>query len=115
VSPVPGGRPYREVVNHVNFPDGPNFPKAPTAPKVRIPGTDYKLGGWEGPDGPDIGDPGAVPCGNIADFEDRWEWITEDMLPAFDELVRTDPELLDQIVNTPMPDRAEPLRRVPFE
>jgi len=114
-SPVPGGRPYREVVNHVNFPDGWDLPKLPTAPKVRIPGTDYKVGGWEGSDLPDVGDSGAIPRGNIAKFRDRWEWIEGDMLPAFDELADDDPERLRSIIETPVGDRADDLRLVPFE
>jgi len=114
-SPVPGGRPYREVVNHVNFPDGWDLPKLPTAPKVRIPGTDYKVGGWEGPDLPDVGDPGAIPRGNVAKFDDRWEWIKNDMLPAFNRLADDDPDQLRTIIETPVADRADDLRKVPFE
>lgn len=39
-----------------------------------------------------------LPAGNIADFETRWELITSDTLPRYQELLATDPELARQLI-----------------
>jgi hypothetical protein len=69
----------------------------------------FKVGGW---DMPDIGDPGALPGGNIANFDDRWKWIEEDLVPAFDDLATNHPDQLREIIETSIGDRAEDERRL---
>lgn len=54
-----------------------------------------------------------VPTGNVADFEDRWTWIEQDMLPAYLEGLE-DPEHMQDIVDQSVADRADDLRMVPL-
>jgi hypothetical protein len=95
-SPIPGGKPYRDVVQHFDLPKLPDLPD--------LPGFLPDL-----PAGPDL--PG-VPRGNVAKFNDRWEWIDKDMLPTYRELLE-DPDRLRKIIETPVAERAESLRRLP--
>jgi hypothetical protein len=97
-SPIPGGRPYRDVVQHV---DGPNLPNLPDLPGFL-------------PNLPDLPDLPAIARGNVAKFNDRWEWIDKDMLPAYQRIGR-DPEQLQDLIDTPIAERAEKLRLIPLE
>lgn len=47
------------------------------------------------------------PAGNIADRVQRWELIEQDTLPAFLELLRTDPERAAAIIQRPVSERIE--------
>jgi len=48
-----------------------------------------------------------LPNGNIADFGTRWALIEQDTLPAYQELLRENPELARDIVASPVHDRIE--------
>jgi hypothetical protein len=81
-SPVPGGKPFRDVVNDVHLPLGINVP---------VP----------------------VPTGNIATFDSRWKWISEDMLPTYTALLKNDPRSIRNTIDTPLTDRAKEFRIIP--
>lgn len=81
-SPVPGGKPFRDVVNEVHLPLGITL-HAP------------------------------LPTGNVATFNSRWKWITEDMLPKYQELLAKDPQSIKNEIDRPLADRAKQYRTVP--
>lgn len=56
-----------------------------------------------GPLGVNVSTP--LPEGNLALFNDRWDYLSGDTLPAYQELLRTDPELAAEIIATPVEDR----------
>ncbi len=95
-NPIPGGQPYREFDPIVLELDA-----TPTVPII----------GWD-PPGPEAHITTPFPAGNIADFNDRWAWISEDMLPNYETLVH-DPSAMQQIVDTPVTDRADDARQLP--
>jgi hypothetical protein len=94
-NPIEGGDSYRHDHHH--------------NPEVPIP--------VPGPIGffvdPRVTLPIEVPSGNVADFEDRWRWIEEDMLPAYLRGLE-DPEHMQEIVDRPVADRADDRRMVPL-
>lgn len=51
-----------------------------------------------------------LPGGNIADTGDRWAYVTADTLPAYQELLATDPDRAAQIVGTDVSDRIDEYR-----
>lgn len=53
----------------------------------------------------EIGTP--LPDGNIADFETRWNLIEADTLPAYQELLREDPDQAREIIGSDVHDRIE--------
>ncbi|MGI8330710.1 DUF2515 family protein [Actinomadura scrupuli] len=99
-SPVPGGRPFRDVIDevHINLPDQICVPI--TGPCINTP------------DEAVLQSP--VPTGNIATFDTRWKWITEDMLPRYQWLLDNDPEQLRRAIAQPLPERAQQYRLVPI-
>ena len=50
------------------------------------------------------------PDGNIANFDTRWDYITNDTLPAYQELLRNDPQQVADIVGSDVSDRIEDYR-----
>lgn len=48
-----------------------------------------------------------LPDGNLADFDDRWALITEDTLPAYQDMLRTDPEGAAAIIGSDVAGRIE--------
>ena len=55
-----------------------------------------------------------VSGGNITEFQDRWDWITRDMMPKYQQLLHDDPQLAWQLVDTPVAERAELFRKLGF-
>jgi hypothetical protein len=55
-----------------------------------------------------------VPGGNITDFQDRWDWITTDMMPTYQQLLRDNPQLAQQLIDTPVAERAQLIRNLGF-
>ncbi|MFJ3406607.1 WXG100 family type VII secretion target [Promicromonospora sp. NPDC090134] len=51
-----------------------------------------------------------LPDGNIADVGQRWDYITADTLPAYQELLRNDPGRAQDILQTDVSDRIEEYR-----
>ena len=97
-SPIPGGRDNGDVVNHrleVDVPCGLLMPLPALVfgcPSISV----------------------EVPRGNIADFNDRWEWISGDMLPAYRDLIENDPAHLDELLHTPVAELADGHRMIPL-
>lgn len=46
-----------------------------------------------------------LPEGNISDFDTRWDYITGDTLPAWQQLVHDDPDRARELVGASVPDR----------
>jgi hypothetical protein len=82
-SPVPGGAPFRDVVNDIRI------------------GDDITL------DSP-------LPTGNVANWDDRWRWVTEDMLPAYERQLDSNMEGLRAEVDRPVEERAQDYRLTPL-
>ena len=94
-NPIPGGHPYRDDFHHTaQVPIPVPFP----ASIVLHPHAPIPL---------------QVPSGNVADYGDRWKWITDDMLPNYEVLLR-DPEAMQRILDRPVADRAGDWRMVPL-
>ncbi|MGP3971889.1 DUF2515 family protein [Streptomyces sp. 6N223] len=110
-SPVPGGKPFRDVVNdvEVDLPDEIRIPVG-LMPVPGLPG----LGEIEidTPDGIEFDSP--LPTGNIADFDTRWQWISQDMLPRYQYLLEHDMEGLRDEVSRPLDERASDYRLIPL-
>lgn len=51
-----------------------------------------------------------LPDGNIADRNDRWDLITQDTLPAYQDLLANDPDRLRDLVGSDFDDRVDDYR-----
>jgi hypothetical protein len=96
-NPIEGGRSYRDL-----YPIQVEI----EAPTPQVPFTDW-------PERPNIATVDLpLPSGNISDFDDRWRWISEDMLPAYrDQLAQ--PGAVEAVVRQDVADRADDHRRLP--
>ncbi|HSR25305.1 MAG TPA: hypothetical protein VLW53_17250 [Candidatus Eisenbacteria bacterium] len=81
-SPIPGGKPFKDVV-------GTHVDLFHIGPLTV---------GWETAD--------------VTNFSDRWKWITRDMLPKYQQLLR-DPAQAEQVIDTPLSARAPLYRDLP--
>jgi uncharacterized protein YukE len=118
-SPVSGGRPFREVVPYtvgasISLPE-----RIPIVPDQlipdRVPFTDLPVPGGGGISIPGPGTVGVsvdLPLHNVSIFENRWEWIETDMVPAYLDLVDTG--VAPGIIATPIEELAEDRRLVPL-
>jgi hypothetical protein len=105
-NPIPGGQAYRNydpitLEVHLDLPDVPVGPFGPLGPHVDV-----------GPPDVHIEEELPLPAGNLSNFEDRWAWIENDMLPRYQDLLR-DPEATRTLVGTPVAERAEDYRKLP--
>jgi hypothetical protein len=95
-SPIPGGKAYRDVMvsdrqlGPIPLPD----PRVP-AHRRFLPG---QLGRVRG---------------NVADKDDRWEWIIRDMFPAYRRFLTDHREQMDVMMRTPVADLAHERRKSP--
>jgi uncharacterized protein YukE len=105
-NPIPGGQAYRDYDPIVlggewDTPEVPIGPLGPFGPHLD----------WDPPDvGAHVTLP--LPAGNLSNFDDRWGWIENDMLPHYQELLR-DPDATRTLVSTPVADRAGDFRKLP--
>jgi hypothetical protein len=104
-NPLPGGQAYRdydpiEIDIDVDTPDVP-VAVGPFGPIVEIPTPDLH-----------VHEDLPLPAGNLSNFDDRWGWIENDMLPRYQELLR-DPDATRSLVSTPVDDRADGYRKLP--
>ena len=53
-----------------------------------------------------------LSAGNLSNFDDRWGWIENDVLPNYQELLH-DPHAARALISTPVADRAEDFRKLP--
>lgn len=87
-NPVPGGRPFREVVTDVTEREVP-WPRPP----IVLPFGSYV---------PPQSRPIEHPSGDMTSADDRWRWIENDMLPAYLALADERPEELAAILAAPI-------------
>jgi hypothetical protein len=90
-SPVPGGRPFRDVVPYEVVVDLPD--RVTVVPDRAVPDR-VPLLGWQVPGGdgvhvdtPDEAHLADVPVNDVSLFRNRWAWVTDDMLPAYRRFV----------------------------
>lgn len=69
--------------------------------------TDVDIPILQEPPIPDVTVQTPFPDGNLANFDDRWEYISGDTLPAFQLLVEQSPEVVTEILTTPVDVRIE--------
>jgi hypothetical protein len=109
-NPLPGGEAYRNydpitLEADIGPPDVELFdPLGPLSP-------------WEGItiwDSPDVHveEELPLPAGNLSNFDDRWNWIENDMLPAYRELL-AQPGAAEAMVSAPVDERAADYRKFP--
>jgi hypothetical protein len=53
-----------------------------------------------------------LPAGNLSNFDDRWGWIENDMLPRYQELLQ-DPAATRGLVSSDVAGRAADFRKLP--
>jgi len=82
-SPIPGGKDFRDVV-------GTHFDLFSIGP-LHV--------GWE--------------TGDVTNFNDRWKWITRDMLPRYEKLLQNTP-YAEQVIDTQLSVRAQQFRELPW-
>jgi uncharacterized protein YukE len=104
-NPIPGGRAYRDydpIVLTVDLvPDVPVGPLGPLGPHIDIPTPDVE-----------VHQTLPLPAGNLSNFEDRWGWIENDMLPRYHELLQ-DPHATRALVSSDVAERASDYRKLP--
>jgi hypothetical protein len=106
-NPMPGGQAYRDY-------DPIQFEVHVETPNAAVPVGPLPLGPWVGWDTPDFHFEAELPlpAGNLSNFEDRWGWIENDMLPRYYDLLR-DPEAARALVGSDVSGRAEDYRKLP--
>ncbi len=104
-NPMPGGQAYRDY--------DPIQLSVDLAPSIPV--------GPFGPFGPhfdvDVADVEVhqtlpLPAGNLSNFDDRWGWIENDMLPRYQELLQ-DPDATRALVSSDVAARAADQRKLP--
>jgi uncharacterized protein YukE len=104
-NPLPGGRAYRDhdpIVLTVDLvPDVPVGPFGPFGPHIDIPTPDVE-----------VHQTLPLPAGNLSNFDDRWGWIENDMLPRYHDLLE-DPDATRGLVSSDVAMRAADYRKLP--
>ena len=115
---------------HDHFPSGPAFTYLMTAVgEPSIPGAqsfgDYRpfvlttetpgpqnipFTPWDNPVQGEVHVTTPFPDGNIANFNDRWDYITNDTLPAYQQLLRVHPDQAHAIISSDVGGRIEDSR-----
>ncbi len=85
---------YKPLVVTIDTPGPDNIPFTP----------------WDNPLEGEVNVTTPLPDGNIAHFDDRWTYITEDTLPAYQELIREHPDQAREIIGTDVGDRIDDYR-----
>ena len=94
---IPGARSYPEVF--------------PYTFSVESPGTqNIPFTNWDNPTQFRTDFTTGFPDGNIANADQRWELIRQDTLPAYQDLLATDPDRAAQIIGSDFDDRVEQYR-----
>lgn len=83
-SPVPGAQPFGKY-----------------AAKYKLPG------------GIVIHDPLPIPNGNVANVNDRWDWLTKEILPKYNEDLKKDPQAIKNLIDAPLTGQARKFRILP--
>jgi uncharacterized protein YukE len=101
-NPMPGGQAYRD-----HDPITVEIEPVADFKLPLLPGRSVTI--WDTPEARfDL----PLPAGNLSNFDDRWGWIENDMLPRYHEFLR-DPDAVRATVATPVADRAEDYRKLP--
>jgi uncharacterized protein YukE len=104
-NPMPGGQAYRDydpIELSVDLaPSIPVGPLGPFGPHVDVDVADVE-----------VHQTLPLPAGNLSNFDDRWGWIENDMLPRYQELLQ-DPEATRAIVSSDVAARAADQRKLP--
>lgn len=56
-----------------------------------------------------------LPDGDVANFPDRWDWLTHNVIPQYNKLLREDPQGIKKAIDAPLGDKAEEFRILPPE
>jgi uncharacterized protein YukE len=106
-NPIPGGQAYRdydpiELDIDIETPDIPvAAPLGPFGPVIEVPVPDVH-----------VDEELPLPAGNLSNFDDRWGWIENDMLPRYQELLQ-DPHATRALVASDVAGRAADHRKLP--
>ena len=104
-NPMPGGQAYREydpIELSVDLaPSVPVGPLGPFGPHIEVDVADVEVHHTL-----------PLPAGNLSNFDDRWGWIENDMLPRYQELLQ-DPEATRALVSSDVAARAADWRKLP--
>lgn len=69
---------------------------------------DFKL-----PGGIDVRYKPPLPRGNVANVDDRWNWLTQEILPRYNKLLDEDPQDVKKTIDVPLGDKAKEFRILP--
>jgi uncharacterized protein YukE len=104
-NPMPGGQAYRDYdpieLSLDLAPTVPVGPLGPFGPHIDVDVADVE-----------VHQTLPLPAGNLSNFDDRWGWIENDMLPRYQELLQ-DPEATRAIVSSDVAARAADQRKLP--
>lgn len=106
-SPVPDGAPFREVIDDVEV-DLPEVGVSVDLPLLPEIGGSVDLPDFE------FDNPLPLPTGNISNWGDRWQWVQDDILPTYQDLIDNDMDRIREEMNRSVEDRAEDFRLVPL-
>lgn len=100
------------AVGEPSVPGAESFPDyRPLTVVTESPGPEQiPLVGWDNPTQVEVEVTTPLPDGNLADFDDRWTYITEDTLPAYQELLADDPAEAREIIGSDVGDRIDDYR-----
>jgi hypothetical protein len=78
---------------------------------IETPGPDrIPFTPWDNPLQGEVKIKTPLPDGNLAHFQDRWDYVSNDTLPAYQDLVANDPERAREIIASDVGDRIEDYR-----
>ncbi len=104
-NPMPGGQAYRDYdpieLSLDLAPSIPVGPLGPFGPHVDVDVADVE-----------VHQTLPLPAGNLSNFDDRWGWIENDMLPRYQELLQ-DPDATRALVSSDVAARAGDFRKLP--
>jgi uncharacterized protein YukE len=99
-NPMPGGQAYRDYDPiEVTFDVVPDVPIGPLGPFTQLVDVE-------------VSQTLPLPAGNLSNFDDRWGWIENDMLPRYQELLQ-DPHATRALVSSDVASRAADYRKLP--
>ncbi len=104
-NPMPGGQAYRDYDPiELSVDLAPSIPVGPLGPLG--PHFDVDVADVE------VHQTLPLPAGNLSNFDDRWGWIENDMLPRYQDLLQ-DPDATRALVGSDVATRAADQRKLP--
>jgi hypothetical protein len=109
---IPGAKAFGEVFPLEVTIDTPGPDRIGTPDRIGIPGfsVDIPDVSIDNPLEGEVVVTTPLPDGNISQRDERWALVSQDTLPAYQQLLATDPERARQLAATPVPDRVEDYR-----